>query len=83
MLAGRLEHANRPEHVHIGVEVGPIHGRPHVDLRGEVEAHFRALEVLVEELAHVVDLEARALRDVLVVAVRHVVDDDLVVAAGQ
>src|SRR5205814_4770259 len=58
-------------------------GRTHVGLRREMEAHLCALEVLVEELAHVVDLEPRAVGNVLVLAVRHVVDDDHVVGAGQ
>ena len=36
--ARSLEHADGAEHVHVGVEVGPLDGGADVGLRGEVEA---------------------------------------------
>ena len=79
----RLEHAQRPEHVHVCVVVGAIDRDAHVGLRREVEAHLgsRLVEDGVRVGADVGHVEAGAVREVLVLAAREVVEHVHLVAA--
>ena len=83
--AGRLEHAQRPQHVHLGVEVGPLDGGADVGLRGEVEDRLRTGlgEDVVERLPDVSLVEDGRVGHVQAVAGGEVVDDVDLVAARQ
>ena len=83
MAPRRLEHAQRPEHVHVGVVRGILDGDAHVRLRREVEARLRPglVEDGVRVGADVALVEARALGHVLAAAVAQVVEDVDVVPA--
>ena len=79
----RLEHAQRPEHVHVGVVDRILDGDAHVRLRREVEARLRPdlVEDGVRVGADVALVEARALGHILAAAVAQVVEDVHLVAA--
>ena len=79
----RLEHAERPEDVHLRVVDRVLHGHPDVRLRREVEARLRPhlVEDAVGVGAEVGLVEARALRHVFAPAARQVVEDVHLVAA--
>jgi hypothetical protein len=83
VLEGRLEKVDRSEDVDLRVVVGPGDGGTHVDLRREVVADGRlhAREELVLRLADVAFDELDALRQVLGLARREVVEDHDVLAA--
>ncbi len=86
VLARRLEEPDRPEHVHLAVEVGARDRHAHVGLRGQVQAGLRAglAEDLLDGLpvADVGDDQLGARIDVLRLAVGEIVEDDDLVAAG-
>ena len=78
-----LEHAQRPEHVHVGVVHRIVDGDAYVRLCGEVEAGVRAhlVEDGVGVRADVALVEPRALAHVLAPPAREVVEDVDVVPA--
>jgi hypothetical protein len=81
----RLQHRDRPEHVHRRVVLRPVDRDAHVDLSRKVTAQLgpRLFEDLGQPFANVVHDEAHRLGDVLSLAVREVVDDRHLVAARQ
>ena len=83
MLERGLEQVDRAEHVDLRVVVGPRDRDPHVDLRRQVVADGRlhAREELVLRLADIALDELDAVREVLSLAGREVVEDDDFLAA--
>ena len=85
VAARGLEHAQRPEHVHLGVELGPLDGRADVRLGREVEAdvRLRRVERGVRVAADVALVQHGAGRDVLALPGREVVEHVHLVAARE
>jgi dTMP kinase len=79
----RLEHRERPDDIHVRVELGPLDRDAHVDLRREVETDLRAdvAEQRPQVAPQVALVELGALGDLLPLAVREVVEHVHLVSA--
>ena len=82
MASGRLEDPDRPEHIHVGVDLGMLDRKPHVRLGGEVKDRLwtHGVEDGVR-IADVPDVELCPGCDPLPLALREIVEHVDLVAA--
>jgi hypothetical protein len=85
VLASGLEHAHRPDHVHLGVDVRLLDRDAHVDLRREVKARL-GLHLVEDALcvrADVTLVQGRSVRNVFALPGGKVVEEVHLVAARE